>query len=92
MHICINSTFFFQPFGSSKSSSITKQGPSQKLDANQRLCIDVIHGNGKPLEPKKHATKFVNQCGVIVRDTIPIIVQEWHEPKKAHVGLVVVFA
>jgi hypothetical protein len=31
-------------------------------------------------------TKFVNQCGVIVRDTIPITIQEWNEPKKPHVG------
>jgi hypothetical protein len=35
---------------------------------------------------KEHATKFVNQCRVIVRDTIPITVQEWNEPKKARVG------
>jgi hypothetical protein len=25
----------------------------------------------------------MNQCGVIVRDMIPIMVQEWHERKKA---------
>jgi hypothetical protein len=38
------------------------------------------------LEPKQHATIFINQCGVIVRDMIPITVQEWHEPKKARLG------
>jgi hypothetical protein len=38
------------------------------------------------MEPKKHATRFINQCGVIVRDTIPIAVQKWNEPKKACVG------
>jgi hypothetical protein len=56
------------------------------LNSNQKLSIDVIAPNGKPLEPNQHATKFINQCGVIVRDTIPITVQEWNEPKKAHVG------
>jgi hypothetical protein len=30
--------------------------------------------------------KFINQFGVIFRDTISITVQEWNEPKKAHVG------
>jgi hypothetical protein len=43
-------TFFFQPSGSSKSSS--KRCLSQKLDASQKLSIDVIDPNGKPLEPK----------------------------------------
>jgi hypothetical protein len=48
--------------------------------------IDVISATGRPLEPKKHYTKFINQCGVVVRDNVPITVQEWHEPKKARVG------
>jgi hypothetical protein len=50
------------------------------------LSIDVIIPNGKLLEPKMHVTKFVNQCGVIVRETIPITVQEWNEPKKSRLG------
>jgi hypothetical protein len=53
---------------------------------NQKLSIDVVSLDGKPLEPKQHATKFINQCGVIVRDMIPITVQEWYEPKKARLG------
>jgi hypothetical protein len=56
------------------------------LSANQKLTIDVVSPDGKPLEPKQHATKFLNQCGVIVRDMIPITVQEWNEPKKARLG------
>ena len=39
------------------------------------------------MAPKKHATKFVNQCGVIVRDNIPITIQEWNKPKKAGDGV-----
>ena len=57
------------------------------MDANQKLSIDVFAADGKPMEPKEHATKFVNQCGVIVRDTIPITVQEWTKPKKAGAGV-----
>jgi hypothetical protein len=56
------------------------------LNPNQKLSIDVVAPDGEPLEPKQHATKLVNQCVVIVRDTIPITVQEWNEPKKAHLG------
>jgi hypothetical protein len=56
------------------------------LDPNQRLSIDVIAANVKPMEPKKHATKFIKQCIVIVRDTILITIQEWNETKRARVG------
>jgi hypothetical protein len=56
------------------------------LNPNQKLSIDVVSPDGKPLEPKQHVAKFVNQCGVIVRDTIPITVQEWDEPNKARLG------
>jgi hypothetical protein len=56
------------------------------LNANQKLSIDVVSPDGKPLEPKQHATKFINQCEVIVRDMIPITVQEWNEPRKARLG------
>ena len=43
--------------------------------------IDEIKPNGEPLAPKKNADKFTRQCGVIVRDQIPISVQEWNKPK-----------
>jgi hypothetical protein len=56
------------------------------LNANQKLSIDVVTPDDKLLEPKQHTIKFVNQCRVIVMDTIPITVQEWNEPKKAHLG------
>ena len=53
------------------------------MDGNQRFTIDEIDDNGKPIASKKHATMFVNQCGVIVRDNLPITIQEWIKPKKA---------
>jgi hypothetical protein len=52
----------------------------------ETYTIDVVSEDGRPLEPKKHYTKFINQCGVVVRDNVPITVQEWNEPKKARVG------
>ena len=32
--------------------------------------------------PKGNATKCVHQCGVIVRDNVPISVREWNKPAK----------
>ena len=58
------------------------------MDPTQRLSIDVIAANGKPTEPKEHAIKFVNQCGVVARDNVPITVQEWNEPKKKRHGVI----
>ena len=53
------------------------------MDGGVKFNIDSIKtSTGKPLEPRKNATKFKNQCGVIVRDQIPISVQEWKKPAK----------
>jgi hypothetical protein len=46
------------------------------------LVIQAVSALGEPTHPKANATKFVNECGVLVRDHIPINTQEWHEPKK----------
>ena len=35
------------------------------------------------MHPKEHCRKFINQAGVLVRDHVPISIQEWHQPKKA---------
>ena len=53
---------------------------------NQKLTIDEVAENGEQIAPTDNVRKFINQCGVIVRDMIPITVQEWHEPKKARLG------
>ena len=39
--------------------------------------IDAIKPNGEATEPKKNAGKFIRQCGVLVKDKIPISIQEW---------------
>ncbi|KAK1627658.1 hypothetical protein QYE76_001973 [Lolium multiflorum] len=72
--------------GSSKKSVKTKRGKTKTLKQGVTYNIDVINATGRPLEPEANYTKFINQCGVVVRDNVPITVQEWHEPVKARVG------
>ena len=43
--------------------------------------ITNISPLGEPLEPINVAKKFVKQCGVMVRDRVPITVREGHKPK-----------
>ena len=80
----MNRSFFFQPSGSSKSStgSRTVRGQAKKLKEGVKYNIDAIKTNGKPSAPKNIANKFVRQCGVLVRDQLPISIQEWKEPAK----------
>ena len=46
------------------------------------LTIDAISTNGEPVLPILNARVFVRQCGVIVRENIPINIQEWNKLKK----------
>ena len=83
--ILMNQSFFFQPSGSSKSASTdsrTKRGPGKKLKEGVKYNIDSIKANGEPLAPKNIVNKFVRQCGVLVKDQLPISLQEWREPAK----------
>ena len=48
----------------------------------EHLTIDAVSEDGEPLEPRKTATAFVSQCGVLVRDNIPITIREWNKPAK----------
>ena len=74
---------FFQPSGSSKSSGKrTKRGPNKKLKEGVKYNIEPVKPNGEPLAPKKIADKFVRQCGILVKDQLPISLQEWREPAK----------
>ena len=57
------------------------------MDLTQRLSIELIAASGQPLQPSEHAIKFVNQCGVLARDYIPITVQEWNKPSVARAGV-----
>jgi hypothetical protein len=44
--------------------------------------IDEVIANGEPIAPAQNARKFISQHGVIVRDNIPITIQEWNKPKE----------
>jgi hypothetical protein len=57
------------------------------MEDHERCTITEIAIDGEPISPKHHAKKFVSQCGVIVRDTIPITTQEWKKPAKADEGV-----
>ena len=48
---------------------------------------EAIKPNGEPLAPKKIADKFIRQCGVLVKDQLPISLQEWREPAKPRPGV-----
>ena len=48
------------------------------MKQGETYTIEVVSATGRPLEPEAHYTKFINQCGVVVRDSVPITVQEWH--------------
>ena len=81
----MNRSFLFQPSRSSKSASIdsrTKRGPGKKLKEGVKYNIDSIKANGEPLMPKNIANKWTHQCGVLVKDQLPISLQEWREPAK----------
>ena len=64
-----------------KSSVRTKRGPTKKLDDHERYRIEKFAQDGEPIAPKEVRKKFVKQCGVIIRDYIPIIVREWNKPR-----------
>jgi hypothetical protein len=44
--------------------------------------INEVVADGEPIAPAQNARKFISQCGVIVRDNIPITIQEWNKPKE----------
>ena len=82
--ILTNRSFFFQPSGSSNSASTdstTKRGPGRLLKDGVKYHIESIKPSGEPLMPKNIANKWTRQCGVLVKDKLPISIQEWKEPR-----------
>ena len=51
------------------------------MGSEERYKIEIIAEDGRPILPVTHATVFISQCGVVVRDSIPITVQDWNKPK-----------
>ena len=56
------------------------------LKGEGRLALTAFKANGEPEHPKDFCRKFTSQAGVIVRDHVPISIQEWHKPKNAESG------
>ena len=44
---------------------------------NERYRIEEIAQDGQPIAPKEVKAKSVQQCGVVVRDYVPITFREW---------------
>lgn len=53
------------------------------LKGEGRLALTAFKDNGEPVHPKEFCRKFTSQAGVIVRDHVPISIQEWHKTKNA---------
>ena len=49
---------------------------------DERFTITAIARDGQPIEPIRTKEAFSAQCGVLVRDMIPISIELWNEPKK----------
>ena len=57
-----------------------RRGPKKKLSWDERFEIIAIARDGQPIEPMWTKNAFVAQCGVLVRDKIPISIQQWLKP------------
>jgi len=46
-----------------------------------------VEDDGEPTEPKEIARKYVSQCGVIVRERVPISIRKWRstDPNEPYV-------
>ena len=52
------------------------------MRSDERFEITAIARDGQPIEPIRTKDAFAAQCGVLVRDKIPISIHQWYKPKK----------
>ena len=52
------------------------------MSSDEKFEIIAIAPDGQPIEPLRTKSAFVAQCGVLVRDKIPISIHQWYKPKK----------
>ena len=52
------------------------------MSSDERFEITPIARDGEPIEPIRTKNAFAAQCGVLVRDKIPISIQQWYKPAK----------
>ena len=50
------------------------------MSSDEKFEIIAIAPDGQPIEPLRTKSTFVAQCGVLVRDKIPISIQQWFKP------------
>ena len=50
------------------------------MSSDEKFEIIQIVRDGQPIEPLRTKSTFVAQCGVLVRDKIPISIQQWFKP------------
>ena len=55
---------------------------------DERFTITEVARDGQPIAPKRTKDTFVHQCGVVVRDSVPISIQEWNKKKDPGVSYV----
>ncbi|KAK1663590.1 hypothetical protein QYE76_051749 [Lolium multiflorum] len=60
---------------------LEKRGPAKRLGKKDHFNIEAISPEGQPVAPASVRVTFKNQCGVVVRDHIPITVREWNKTK-----------
>ena len=52
------------------------------MSSDEKFEIIEIAPDGEPIEPIRTRKAFSSQCGVLVRDKIPVSIQEWYKPAK----------
>ena len=52
------------------------------LSSDERFEITAIAHDSEPIEPIRTKNTFAAQCGVLVRDKIPISIHQWYKPAK----------
>ncbi len=50
------------------------------MSSDEKFEIIEIAPDGEPIEPIRTRKAFFAQCGVLVRDRIPISIQQWYKP------------
>src|SRR3954469_14805279 len=55
--------------------------PKKRLGPDEKFTITGIRNDGESIEPSRTKDAFSSQCGVLVRDFIPISIHQWNKPK-----------
>ena len=51
------------------------------MSSDEKFEIIEIAPDGEPIEPIRTRKAFSSKCGVLVRDKIPMSIQQWYKPK-----------